>query len=53
MNIVIPGKVDAKVVQCWEYFGKDDKDLAPVWQQRDVKDKDNNFEEVFNNSCGI
>ena len=40
MNIVIPGKVDAKVVQCWEYFGKDDKDLAPVWQQRDVKDKD-------------
>ena len=40
VNIVIPGKVDAKVVQCWEYFGKDDKDLAPVWQQRDVKDKD-------------
>ena len=40
MNIVIPGKGDAKVVQCWEYFGKDDKDLAPVWQQRDVKDKD-------------
>ena len=41
VNIVIPGKVDAKVVQCWEYFGKDDKDLAPVWQQRDVKELSN------------
>lgn len=39
VNVIIPGKADVKVVQCWEYFGKDDKDLTPVWQQGSVKDK--------------
>lgn len=37
VHIVIPHDNAAKVVQCWEYFGQDDKDIAPVWQQRELK----------------
>lgn len=35
VHIAISGTKEAEVVQCWEYFGKDDKDTAPVWQQRE------------------
>lgn len=34
VHIAISDIKEAKVVQCWEYFGKDDKDIAPVWQQK-------------------
>ena len=37
VNLIIPNKAAAKIVQCWEYFGKDDKDVAPIWQQKRVE----------------
>lgn len=40
IHITIPGGNEAEVIQCWEYFGQDDKDTAPVWQQRELKEDD-------------
>lgn len=37
LNLIIHNKAAAKIVQCWEYFGKDDKDVAPIWQQKRVE----------------
>lgn len=37
VDIIIPGKTEAKVVQSWEYFGKSDEDVNPVWQSKRLK----------------
>ncbi len=34
VDVDIAGHKGAEIIQSWEYFGKDDRDVAPVWQNK-------------------